>query len=299
MYDEPFADSSQIPTHAVSKMTRARVTVALTGDGGDELFAGYNRYVLAAGHIARLTRLPMPVRRTAAAVFKAMPRGAAELASRVVPRSLRFSNPGDKLKKLADIMRLDGDAIYLRLISQCADPEELTPGVREHPIAMRWPGTKRDDNLLERMQLFDTTAYLPDDILTKVDRASMAVSLEVRPPLLDHRIVEFAWSLPRQMRLRGGETKWLLRRVLDRYVPRTLIDRPKMGFGVPLASWLRGPLRDWAEDLLDPRQLGGGVLDVGVARKLWSEHLSGVHDWAYALWCILMFEAWRRRWATS
>jgi asparagine synthase (glutamine-hydrolysing) len=147
------------------------------------------------------------------------------------------------------------------------------------------------------MQLFDTATYLPDDILQKVDRASMAVSLEVRPPLLDHRVVEFAWRLPRHLRVRASESKWLLRRVLDRYVPRELVERPKMGFGVPLASWLRGPLRDWAEDLLDPQKLGGGYLDVKAVRALWSDHVDGGRNWAYALWTILMFEAWRRRWA--
>jgi asparagine synthase (glutamine-hydrolysing) len=149
------------------------------------------------------------------------------------------------------------------------------------------------------MQLFDTATYLPDDILQKVDRASMAVSLEVRPPLLDHRVVAFAWRLPRRMRISGGETKWLLRRVLDRYVPRDLVSRPKMGFGIPLASWLRGPLRAWAEDLLDPSRLGGGLLDVAAVRKLWTEHVSGRRNWAYALWTILMYESWRRRWAAA
>jgi asparagine synthase (glutamine-hydrolysing) len=147
------------------------------------------------------------------------------------------------------------------------------------------------------MQFFDADTYLPDDILQKVDRASMAVSLEVRPPLLDHRVVEFAWTLPRHMRIRNGETKWLLRRVLDRYVPRALIERPKMGFGIPLATWLRGPLRNWAEDLLDPAHCGGGLLDTAAVRKLWSEHVSERRNWAYGLWTILMFEAWRRRWA--
>jgi asparagine synthase (glutamine-hydrolysing) len=168
-------------------------------------------------------------------------------------------------------------------------------GHTEHPVAMTWPAGAQG-GLLERMQLFDTATYLPDDILQKVDRASMAVSLEVRPPLLDHRLVEFAWKLPAHMRIRNGETKWLLRRVLDRHVPRALIERPKMGFGIPLASWLRGPLRDWAEDLLDPQRLGGGLLDTGAVRKMWSEHIDGRRNWAYALWTVLMLEAWRRRW---
>jgi asparagine synthase (glutamine-hydrolysing) len=146
------------------------------------------------------------------------------------------------------------------------------------------------------MQYLDAATYLPDDILQKVDRASMAFSLEARPPLLDHRVVEFAWRLPRRFKIRGGETKWILRRVLDQYVPRALIDRPKMGFGIPLAEWLRGPLREWAEDLLDPRSFGGGLLDAKAARRLWAEHL-GRRNHAYGLWTLLMYEAWRRRWA--
>ena len=298
MYDEPFANSSQIPTYVISKMTRAHVTVALSGDGGDELFAGYNRYA-AASQLARLSLLPMPLRSIAAAALQAIPRGAAEFVARVGPSLLRLANPADKLKKLAEVLRLDGELHCLRLVSQCPDPAALTHGLREHPIAMQWPSGEGQHSLLERMQLFDTVTYLPDDILQKVDRASMAVSLEVRPPLLDHRVVEFAWTLPLNMRLRNGETKWLLRRVLDRYVPRELIERPKMGFGVPLASWLRGPLRDWAEDLLDPQRLGGSFLDTDAVRKMWLEHVDGSRNWAYALWTILMFEAWRRRWLHS
>ncbi len=294
MYDEPFADSSQIPTFAISKMTRARVTVALSGDGGDELFAGYNRYSLAAGQLAQLARLPLPLRRCAAAMLEAVPDSAAGRLGRILPKQLQAAQPADKLKKLAEVLRLDGSAIYLRLVSQNSDPAALMHGLREHPIDMR--SAVSESGSLEWMQFFDTDTYLPDDILQKVDRASMAVSLEVRPPLLDHRVVEFAWTLPRHMRIRNGETKWLLRQVLDRYVPRTLIDRPKMGFGVPLASWLRGPLREWAEDLLDPAHLGGGLLDTAAVRRLWSEHVSERRNWAYALWTILMFEAWRRRW---
>jgi asparagine synthase (glutamine-hydrolysing) len=293
MYDEPFADSSQIPTYAISKMTRARVTVALSGDGGDELFAGYNRYSLAAGQLAQLARLPMPLRRGAAAMLEAVPDGAADRLGRILPKQLQAAQPADKLKKLAEVLRLDGEQIYLRLVSQNPDPAALTRGLNEHPIDMR--ARIGEAGSLEWMQFFDADTYLPDDILQKVDRASMAVSLEVRPPLLDHRVVEFAWTLPRPMRIRNGEQKWLLRQVLDRYVPRALIDRPKMGFGIPLADWLRGPLRDWAEDLLDPAQLGG-MLDAAAVRKRWAEHVSGRRNWAYALWTILMFEAWRRRW---
>jgi len=294
MYDEPFADSSQIPTFAISRLTRARVTVALSGDGGDELLAGYNRYVLAGGHLARLAGLPRSLRHGLAAVLRAIPDSTAEVLARGMPRSMRPALPGDKLHKLAEVLGLDGDAIYMRLVSQCPDPSALTHGLREYPPEM--PDLEESAGQLARMQLFDACTYLPDDILQKVDRASMAVALEVRPPLLDHRVVEFAWSLPRHMLLRNGETKWLLRRVLDRYVPRALIERPKMGFGIPLADWLRGQLRDWAEDLLDPRTLGGGFLDVAAVRALWNEHISGRRNWPHALWTVLMFEAWRRRW---
>jgi asparagine synthase (glutamine-hydrolysing) len=280
-------------------MTRAHVTVALSGDGGDELFGGYNRYSLVEGPLARLTGMPLPLRQAAAALLNAIPPSVAEAVTRFAPKKLRAAQPADKLKKLADVMLLDGDAVYLRLVSQCPDPAALTHGLAEHPIALRWGDHAGRNNALERMQLFDTATYLPDDILQKVDRASMAVSLEVRPPLLDHRVVEFAWRLPRGLRVRAGESKWLLRRVLDRYVPRELVERPKMGFGVPLADWLRGPLRDWAEDLLDPQRLGGGYLDVHAVRRLWSDHVDGGRNWAYALWTILMFESWRRRWSSN
>jgi asparagine synthase (glutamine-hydrolysing) len=294
MYDEPFADSSQIPTHAISRMTRTHVTVALSGDGGDEVFAGYNRHTLAAEWFPRLAAWPRSLRRVASAGLQSIPDGTIDFLTRVLPLSRRLGQPADKLKKLAEVMPLDGEAAYLHLVSQCRDPETLTGGLQEQPISLSW--TKGSAGLLERMQFWDMATYLPDDILQKVDRASMAVSLEVRPPLLDHRVVEFAWTLPRNLRVRGGETKWLLRRVLDRYVPRHLVNRPKAGFAIPLADWLRGPLRDWAEDLLDSRRLASGILDAGSVRKLWLEHVTGGHNRAYALWTILMFESWRCRW---
>jgi asparagine synthase (glutamine-hydrolysing) len=297
MYDEPFADSSQIPTYLVSKLTRRHVTVALSGDGGDELFAGYNRYVFAERLWGSLRHMPVGVRRAAAVTLNSIPAGLVDGLSHVVPRKLRPPQFSDKLKKFADILPNDADGIYLRLVSQCPNPAVLVHGATEHPLFAGYRNPQGTDALLERMQLIDTATYLPDDILQKVDRASMAVSLEARPPLLDHRVVEFAWRLPRRFRIRDGQTKWLLRRVLDRYVPRSLVERPKMGFGVPLADWLRGPLRDWAEDLLQPSRLGGGLLDVAAARRLWTEHLSGRRNWSYAVWTLLMFEAWRRRWA--
>ncbi|MEA2991372.1 MAG: hypothetical protein QOD40_292 [Alphaproteobacteria bacterium] len=300
VYDEPFADSSQIPTYLISKLTRARVTVALSGDGGDELFAGYNRYAFAEKLASRLWYLPLPMRRAAAAMLKAVPDRAVEALARFAPRGLLPAQPADKMQKLAEILSCDPQGIYLRLVSQYSDPAALARGNAEHTLNWERYGDLSDvSRLIERMQLIDTATYLPDDILQKVDRASMAFALEVRPPLLDHRVVEFAFRLPRRLRVRDGETKWLLRRVLDRYVPRHLVERPKMGFGVPLADWLRGPLRNWGEDLLDPARLGGGFVDVAAARRLWDEHLSGRRNWAYALWNVLMFEAWRRRWATS
>jgi asparagine synthase (glutamine-hydrolysing) len=299
MYDEPFADSSQIPTHLISKLTRAHVTVALSGDGGDELFAGYNRYALGYGVLGMVSRTPAGLRRAAASVLNSIPEKLVDGLARIAPAGVIPPQPTDKLKKLASVLPLDREAIYMRLVSQNPDPAALTFGVEEHPIIMNYQGEAGPNRFVEKMQLFDMATYLPDDILQKVDRASMAVSLEVRPPLLDHRVVAFAWRLPRRMRIRGGETKWLLRRVLDRYVPRDLVSRPKMGFGIPLASWLRGPLRAWAEDLLDPSRLGGGLLDVGAVRTLWMEHVGGQRNWAYALWTILMYEAWRRRWAAA
>ncbi len=299
MYDEPFADSSQIPTHLISKLTRGHVAVALSGDGGDELFGGYNRYRLGYGLGGLAARSPLALRRGLASLIDAMPEGMVNAVARMAPSRSVPSNPMEKLRKLAAILPLEREAFYLRLVSRCPEPAALTNGIPEHPVGLQWQPPAGPDRFVEQMQLFDTATYLPDDILQKVDRASMVVSLEVRPPLLDHRVVEFAWRLPRHMRIHGGETKWLLRRVLDRYVPRALVERPKMGFSIPLAEWLRGPLREWAEELLDPARLGGGLLNVPAVHRLWDEHLGGERNWAYALWTILMYEGWRRRWTES
>jgi asparagine synthase (glutamine-hydrolysing) len=299
MYDEPFADSSQIPTYLVSAMTRQHVTVALSGDGGDELFAGYNRYQLASRLWGGLSLMPSALRHTLAGVIRAVsPERWSTLLSGL-PARIQHAQFGDKLHKLADVLDMpDRSAVYRRLVSHW-DPQAAVPGADEYrgllwdpTVAEQMPGFR------EQMQFLDLVTYLPDDILTKVDRASMAVALEARVPLLDHRVVEFAWRLPSTAKVRHGTSKWLLRQVLYRHVPKELIERPKMGFGIPLGQWLRGPLRDWAESLLDEKRLReAGLVDAALVRKYWEEHLSGHRNWQYQLWDVLMLESWRQRWA--
>jgi asparagine synthase (glutamine-hydrolysing) len=298
IYDEPFADSSQIPTYLVSKLARGQVTVALSGDGGDELFAGYHRYNLGETMRKRMAVLPLAIRSAlAASLTAARPQTLDQLAT-IIPKRLRPAYVGDKLHKLARVLTLDGTGVYRQLTSQWPDdPDSVVIGGTEQ----LWP--QRDSGLetllpstVEQMQYWDSMSYLPGDILTKVDRASMAVSLEVRAPLLDHRVAEFAWSLPMDMKIRNGEAKWLLRQVLYKHVPPALVDRPKAGFSVPVGDWLRAELRDWAEDLLDERQLReAGFFNPAPIRKLWADHLNGTRNGQYALWSILMFEAWRRK----
>jgi asparagine synthase (glutamine-hydrolysing) len=296
MYDEPFADSSQIPTHLVSAMARAHVTVSLSGDGGDELFGGYYRYFAGQRAWKKIARLPRPVRSAVSRSIGMLSMNTWDrtfaAARWMTPRRLRQSRAGERLYKLARILdTTDADAMYFELVTLWQD---LVRGGREPLLPVsdrsRWPPLA---DPVERMMYFDQITYLPDDILVKVDRASMAVSLEAREPLLDHRLVEMAWTLPLSMKIRDGKGKWLLRKVLDRYVPQELIDRPKMGFGVPVGAWLRGPLRAWAEALLDARRLRGeGFLDVDVVRTAWTEHLDGRGHWEHHLWTVLMFQAW-------
>ena len=297
MFDEPFADSSQIPTYLVSAMTRRHVTVALSGDGGDELFAGYNRYQLTRQFWRGLALLPRAIRRgMGASLTNISPDRWSRMLS-AMP-TLLPAQIGDKLHKFASVLSLpDGDAIYRRLLTHW-EPDHVMLGTEE-PKGILWDPSVATDmpNLLDRMQFLDLVTYLPDDILTKVDRASMAVALEARVPLLDHRVVEFSWRLPRSAKIRRGQSKWLLRQVLYRYVPPELVERPKMGFGIPLGEWLRGPLQDWAETLLSEQRLHeGGLFDAAQVRRHWAEHLSGQRNWQYLLWDVLMFEAWRERW---
>ena len=299
LYDEPFADSSQIPTFLVSQLARQHVTVSLSGDAGDELFCGYNRYALTAQMWQRLSAIPMPLRRSVAwALTRLSPQSLNRLASHT-PLAQRWANVGDKLHKGADVMTSGSVAeLYKGMVSHWPQPEQVVLGGTEprtvlNGLAPALAGLSD----VERMMAFDLLTYLPDDILTKVDRAAMGVSLETRVPFLDHRVVELAWQLPMQYKLRSENnsitTKWALRQVLFRHVPKALIERPKMGFGVPIDSWLRGPLRPWAEDLLSESRLKReGFFNPVPIRQKWAEHLSGQRNWQHQLWCVLMFQAW-------
>jgi asparagine synthase (glutamine-hydrolysing) len=307
LYDEPFADSSQIPTFLVAELARRQVTVSLSGDGGDELFGGYTRYFWTRSLWRRLAQIPMELRRALQRMLIAVPPACWNtfLAAihPLLPHRYRVSLAGDKVHKLAELLTLDSpQAVYRYLVSHWKHPaQELVLGANEPPTVLQtvdaWPQALHSDgkgNRLEAMMMFlDQRTYLPDDILVKVDRAAMGVSLETRVPFLDHRVVEFAWRLPLTMKIRGGQGKWLLRQVLYRYVPKALIERPKMGFGVPLDRWLRGPLREWAEDLLSEERLKHeGFLNPAPVQQMWAEHLSGRRNWAYYLWDVLMWEAW-------
>lgn len=294
IWDEPFADSSQIPTLLLSELTRKHVTVSLSGDGGDELFCGYNRYAMGYATWSKLKMLPYPARRALSGMMKRFPADMATGIGKVLPGKLRQQHLGDRLPKLGDVIatREDRD-YYRRLVSHWRNPDEVVIGGREADLA-EWDNSwDMVPGILDRMMLVDMKTYLPDDILVKVDRASMDVSLESRVPLLDHRVVEFAWRTPTGLKQRGAQGKWLLRQVLYKYVPQSLMERPKMGFGVPIDSWLIGPLREWAESLLDERRLREqGIFDPQVIRQSWLEHLSGRRRWHYLLWDVLMFQAW-------
>ena len=306
LYDEPFSDSSQIPTYLVSQLARQHVTVSLSGDAGDELFCGYNRYQMTARMWQKMSAGPLPLRRLAAkGLTSVSPEAWNRLAGAVegvLPRSLRFANVGDKLHKGAGVLdSASVDALYLRLASHWQDPASVVIGGFE-PSTLLTGGTSLGIGLdnVQRMMALDLLTYLPDDILVKVDRAAMGVSLETRVPFLDHRVVEFAWRLPQSVKLRDGQTKWALRQVLYRHVPQALIERPKMGFGVPIGDWLRGPLRDWAESLLDTFRLQReGFFKPSAVRRKWEEHLSGQRNWQYHLWDVLMFQAWLEHQNTS
>ena len=301
-FDEPFADASHIPTMLVAELARRHVTVALSGDGGDELFQGYPWYRFGARLGGLAGALPHAARRGLAALLIALSPAAWDSLAGLAPRAWRPERLGDRAHKLAAWMRLPGrDLIFREIRSLWSPPEAVALGAAE-PIDPLWAGAaaKAVPNFVDRMALIDLLTYLPDDILTKLDRATMAVSLEGRCPILDHRVVEFALRLPRPCKLAGATTKVILKDVLARHVPRPLFERPKQGFESPIAVWLRGPLRDWAEDLLDPAAMrADGFLDPQPIREKWAEHQSGRRNWQYALWSVLMFQEWKRHWMTA
>ena len=299
VFDEPFADYSQLPTMLVSEWAREHVKVCLTGDGGDELFGGYNRHVWAS----RLSALPASVRRVAALGLGQLSGDqwdcALDRLSAVLPNGWRIRLAGDKARKLRRMLQSGAMAsAYDTLITAAVDlSHEGTLSARALCESGPWNELEPSLTDLDRMMAIDTMSYLPDDILCKVDRSSMAVSLETRAPLLDHRIVEFAWTLPGKWKVRGLSSKWILKRVLQRRVPRDLWDRPKTGFGVPLGEWLRGPLRDWAEQRLAPGALAHqDLMSPEAVRRCWNEHLSRRHDWSRELWTALMLQDWQAEW---
>ena len=302
IYDEPFADPSQIPTVLVSRLARQHVTVCLSGDGGDELFGGYNRHYWVHNLWGKFGWMPRPLKAALVGALTTLPPTAWNAVfkqlGRLVPARLRYATMGDKLHKAAEILdQRSPDDIYQGLVSHWNNPARLVPGSREPATLFTDPSHRPDlPDFEHHMMYMDQTTYLPDDILTKLDRAAMAVSLETRVPFLDHRIVEFAWSLPLAMKIRHGQGKWLLRQVLYRHVPKELIDRPKMGFGIPIDHWLRGSLKPWAAALIEPGRLAReGFFDPAPIQRKWDEHQAGRRNWSYHLWSVLMFQAWLDR----
>lgn len=300
-YDEPFADSSQIPTLLVCRTARRFATVAVSGDGGDESFGGYNRYIWWRKLWTSTRCIPSMLRPATQRALRAVSAerwdATIRLLHPLLPARHRMSQIGDRMHKVAALIGSDDPLqLYRQLVSQYQDPSLVALGGNEPAtlLSARMHGRSLDQFTSDMMML-DLETYLPEDILVKVDRASMAVSLEVRAPLLDHRLVEFAARLPVSLKIAGGRGKLVLRHILERYVPRELWDRPKTGFGVPLDTWLRGPLREWAEDLLSERALAEhGLFRPALIRSQWQEHVSGARQWHYPLWVILMFQAWLR-----
>jgi asparagine synthase (glutamine-hydrolysing) len=304
MFDEPFADSSQIPTHLICRAARQTVTVALSGDAGDELFGGYNRYSWVPRIWRRIGWMPRPARAVLGAAIGAVPPGAWGAVAWPVNAILRgrhgIARLGEKAQKLGERLRESDtvDELYVRLVSEWQDPADVVKGeggavLEPESLIQDALGTRGPRDFVEQMMFCDSVTYLPDDILCKVDRAAMAVSLETRVPFLDHRVAEIAWRLPTHMKMREGQGKWALRQVLHRYVPRHLIERPKTGFAVPVGEWMRGPLRPWAEALLDENRLAReGYFHPAPIREKWRQHLSGAGDHTNSLWAVLMFQEW-------
>lgn len=295
IYSEPFADSSQIPTTLVSRLTRDHVTVALSGDGGDELFAGYPRYQLTERLWKRIRSIPLPLRSAASRALRCADQSQWDaVLSRLLSEKRLADINGRRVHRLAQLFTArDLGSLYVRLMSQWSPDQELVLGSPALDLLPNQGFDRNAADALSAMRRWDVDQYLPDDLLVKVDRASMSTSLETRAPMLDHRLVELAFSLPRHALVRNGVGKWALREVLDAYVPRKLIERPKAGFSIPIGPWLAGPLRSWAEDLLDPARLSGeGFFDAGKIAGMWNEHKSGKFDRSSYLWNVLIFNSW-------
>lgn len=303
IYDEPFADSSQIPTYLISKLTRRYVTVSLSGDGGDEVFGGYNRYIWADRTWKSIRMMPPFARKGMASLINGISPAkwddVSQRTSFLMPQLLGHRLFGEKMHKLAGVLGASSpDELYQGLASHWGVSSGVVLGARGPETILENGDIKEIiPGFVDRMMLLDLVTYLPDDILTKVDRASMAVSLEARVPFLDHEVVEFSKRLPLSLKIRKGRSKWILRKILHAHVPEELVNRSKMGFGVPLEDWLRGPLKDWAEGLLDESDIKkDGILDPAPIKRLWQEHLSVKRNWQHRLWDVLMFQSWKRRW---
>ena len=299
IYDEPFADSSQIPTYLVSQLAREQVTVCLSGDGGDELFGGYNRYAWSRNLQLAIKTLPSPFRSWAARnLLSVRPQTWDKVYSKLLkygPGGRNLTQFGDKLHKLAEIIDAPTkEEMYWRLVSQWKNPGKVLIDHQEYITrANEWNNWPPVPSFTQQIMLLDTLFYLPDDILVKLDRASMAVGLETRVPLLDHNLFEFSWALPERFKIKKGVGKWIVKKLLHRYIPRRLFERPKMGFGVPIGDWLRSDLREWAEDLLSSERLVRDQYFKPLAvQKIWQEHLSGHQNHQHMLWPLLMFQAW-------
>lgn len=293
IYDEPFADPSQIPTILVSQLASNSVKVVLSGDGGDEMFGGYSRYWMTNKYWRKLKSVPAPLLRLAGQTMTMLPEHIWDRIAGFLP----LTSVGFKIHKAARVIgSTNYSDLYLKLISNWPCDHDLVRGSQSHSTLVKELVGTMNINPVDEMMILDILTYLPDDILVKVDRAAMNSSLETRAPFLDHRVASFAWSIPLEYKIRDKKTKWILRELLYRYVPKDLVDRPKMGFGFPIDVWLRGGLRDWAEDLLCPRRMAEeGILNVEVISEKWQQHLSGKYNWAIQLWAVLMFQAWLRQ----
>ena len=293
-YDEPFADSSQLPTFLVSKLARGQVVVSLSGDGGDELFAGYTRYLATHHMLSKFSPLPAWGRKAIAHCLRGVKPDYWDRLAYLIPSTKRPTYLSNKMAKLATVLEGSSSQFYQNIIGLWPMQEMV---VQDSPYRFELPLAPTQLNHIENMQFVDTLTYLPDDILAKVDRASMAVSLEARVPFLDYRLVEFAWSLPMQYKCRDGHGKWLLKKLLKKYIPQHLVERPKMGFGVPIGNWLTTSLRPWAEDLFSLRKLPeDGLINRRLVLQRWQEHLSGKRNWEASLWGVLMYQAWQNYW---